>query len=116
MIPIESMSRAVKRKITVLNRAYFWVLDGNSIDATEERHIRIHASGVTKSILYLDPYNWHFEIRPKTIESAILFAIDKGWSPEENGTTMYLSMRNEGELYQLPEGVKFRHRGKNNSA
>jgi hypothetical protein len=101
------MSRAIKRKITVLDREYFWVLDGNSIDSNKEHHIRIHSNKLTKSILYLDPYNWHLEIRPKTIETAILFAIDLGWSPEKKGTTMYLSMKNEGEIYLLPEGIKF---------
>jgi hypothetical protein len=108
------MSRALKRKITVLNEDYFWVLDGNSIDGKKENHIRIHSKKLTKSILYLDPYNWHFEIKPKTIEKAILFAIDNGWSPEEKGNEMYLSMKNEGELYQLPEGIKFAYLDKNN--
>ena len=107
------MSRAIKRKITVLNQDYFWVLNGNSIDGTRENHIRIYAKELTKSKLYLDPYNWNFEIRPKTIENAILFAIDNGWKPEEKGNVMYLSMKNEGELYRLREGIKFGYLDKN---
>lgn len=101
------MSRAIKREITVLNKENCWVLEGNSIDSAKDHHIRIHSNKSTKSILYLDPYNWHFEIRPKTIEAAIIFAIDEGWNPEKKGNTMYLSMKNEGELYLLPEGIKF---------
>ncbi len=107
------MSRAIKREITVLNEAYFWVLDGNAVAGTKEHHIRIHSKKITKSILYLDPYDWHFEIRPKTIKQAILFAIKHGWNPEETGKVMYLSMKNEGELYQLPEGIKFGYLDKN---
>lgn len=53
---------------------------------------------------------------PKIIESEslILLAIDNGWNPEEKGNAMYLSMKNEGELYKLPEGVKFRYLDENN--
>jgi len=101
------MSRAFKRKIKVLNEDYLWVLNGNSIDSTRDHHIRIHKKKSTKSSLYLDPYNWHFEIRPKTIEQAILFALANGWHPEQTDKVMYLSMKNEGQLYQLPEGIKF---------
>jgi hypothetical protein len=101
------MSRAIKKKITVLKIDYFWVLDGNSIDGTKEHHIRIHSNGLTKCILYLDPYNWHFEIRPKTIETAIIFALDHGWIPEEKGNIMFLSMDDDGSFYELPDGLKF---------
>lgn len=104
-----------KRKITVQNKLYYWVLDGNVIDHRGEQHVRIHSDRATKSILYLDPYNWHFEIRPKTIEAAILFAIEQGWNPEEKGRMMYVSMRNDGELYQLPEGVKFGYLDRDNN-
>lgn len=101
------MSKSIKRKIDVQKKDYFWVLDGNTIDGGYDTHIRIHSSKSTKSILYLDPYNWHFEIRPKTIRTAILFALGIGWNPEEKGNIMYLSMTKEGEFYRLPEGIKF---------
>ncbi len=107
------MSRAIKRKITVLNEDYFWILDGNSIYGHKEHHIRIYSKKLTKSILYLDPYNWYFEIKPKTIGKAIMFAIDNGWNPEEKGKEMYLWVKNEGELYQLPERIKFAYLDKN---
>jgi len=101
------MAKAIKRKIKVLNENYFWVLDGNSTYGQKEHHIRIHSEKLTKSILYLDTYNWHFEVRPKTIEQAILFARKNGWNPEEKGKVMYLSMKNEGDLYVLPDGIKY---------
>lgn len=101
------MSKRAKRKITVFNKEYLWVLDGNTIDSHPPQHIKVHAMGATKSILYLDPYNWHFEVRPQTIERAIKFAIANGWSPEEAGTSLMLSMNREGGFYVLPEGIQF---------
>lgn len=101
------MARAIKRKIMVLNKEYLWVLDSNSIDVPKERHIRIHSAKLTKNILYVDPYNWHFEIRPKTIEQVILFALELGWNPQESGKTWYISIKEDGEFYSLPEGQRF---------
>ena len=107
------MSRSIKRKIRILNNDYYWVLDGNSLFNNKEQHIRIYSKELTKSTLYLDPYNWDLEIRPKTIETAILFAIEHGWDPKVKGKQMYLSMKNEGELFQLPNGAKFGYLYKN---
>lgn len=101
------MARAIQRKIKVLNSEYLWVLEGNSIDAAKERHIRIHSSKLSKSILYIDPYNWNFEIRPKMIELAILFALQQGWNPEKSGYDLFISMKEGGEFYRLPEGQRF---------
>lgn len=101
------MSRKAKRKITVLNKEYLWVLDGNRIDGVRPQHIKIHLTGTEKSILYLDPYNWHFEVRPRTIEKAITFALENGWIPEEKGKTLVVSMNREGEFYILPHGINF---------
>lgn len=105
------MSKKAKRKITVLNQEYLWVLDGNTIDGFRAQHIKVHATRATKSILYIDPYNWHFEVRPQTIEKAIKFALDKGWTPEERGVPFFLSMDKDGEFYQLPDGIRFGYEG-----
>ncbi|BDD10835.1 hypothetical protein FUAX_32670 [Fulvitalea axinellae] len=110
------MSRAIKRKIIVNQEVYFWVLDGNTIDGLNENRIKVHSNKLTKSILYIDPYKWHFEIRPKTIEQAILFAIKNGWNPEGKGKTTYLSMTDEGDFFVVPEGVKFGFLNKENNA
>lgn len=101
------MSRIVKRKIIVEEKCYYWTLNGNSID-DKEKHIKIHTNKSTKSILYLDPYNWNFEIRPNTIRKAILFAIKNGWKPEENTDKMYISFNEKG-FYILPKGMAFGH-------
>ena len=70
-------------------------------------------SELTKSILYIDPTPWSFEIRPKMIEKAIIFALSHGWNPNEKYKEMYLSMKKD-QLYVLPKGVKFGHQDKNN--
>jgi len=72
------MGKPRKRKIIVDQKEYFWVLNSNSIDGLRDQHIRILRNRNTKSILYIDPYPWHMEIRPKVIESAIKFARSKG--------------------------------------
>ena len=92
------MSKSIKREIIVLGKKYYWTLKGNTVHGYKETHIKIHADALTKSILYLDPYKWHFQIRPKTIEQSILFAKNNGWIPEEKGTTTYLSMNDDGTL------------------
>lgn len=93
------MPKKVKRKITGLNESYYWVLDGNTIDGGKETHIRIHSKQITKSILYLVPYAWHFEVKPKTIKQAIQFALGNGWNPNEKGTEITLSMNEEGGFF-----------------
>lgn len=108
------MSQSIKRKIIVERKEYFWVLNSNSIDGIHDHHIRVHKERGTKSILYIDPYQWHMEIRPKAIEAAIKFACSKGWNPSKMTKPMYISM-NDGEFYVLPDGVLFGYQDKNNS-
>ena len=108
------MGRPIKRKIIVDQKEYFWVLDSNSIDGGHDKHIRVHRNRDTKSILYIDPYPWHLEIRPKAIESAIKFARTEGWKPSTMTQPMYISMNN-GILYVLPQGILFGNQDKNNS-
>lgn len=100
------MSRSIKRKITVLENDYYWILNGNTIDSYKQHHIRVHIGDQTRSILYIDPYQWDFEIKPSVIEQAIVFAISKGWDPVNLKEPMYISM-NEGDWYVLPKDIKF---------
>ncbi len=107
------MSRSITRKIIVSGNEYTWVLNSNSVDSKNEHHIRVHAGRQTKSILYIDPYQWHMEIRPKLIEKAILFALSQDWNPNDAKGPMYISMNNS-EFYVLPEGIMFGYQDKNN--
>lgn len=100
------MSRAIKRKIVINGVNFYWVLNGNRIDSKELCHIKIHSDKATKSMLYVDAYDWSFEICPKTIREGILFALSQGWLPAKKETGMIISMRNEN-FYVLPEGKKF---------
>lgn len=99
------MSKTNKRKIVVEENEYFWTLENNSICETD-RHIKIHKKGITKSILYIDPYDWYFEIRPKMIRKAIIYALTNGWSPEMKDCQIYIAMQ-KNEFYVLPKGIEF---------
>ena len=95
------MSKLV-RDIKVDGKVYQWILDENSVYG-EKEYIRIHVGKSTKSILYLDPYNWHLEIRPKTIREAILFAINHDWNPEVSTRDLFISYNGDG-FFVLPNG------------
>ncbi len=96
------------RTITVSDHDYLWVLTGNSTYG-KEQHIRVYRQGCQNSILYIDPYAWDFEVRPRQIREAILFALQQGWDPEEGGSSFYIGMR-DGELIILPDGVQFAYK------
>jgi len=100
------MSKVVIRKIVVNKEEFYWTLQGNTIDGAKENHIKIHRNKVTKSILYIDPYDWSFELRPKTIKAGILFALTKGWDPDKAHTGFIISMKKD-VFYVLPEGIHF---------
>ncbi len=100
------MSRSVKRKIVVNATQFNWVLDDNDIDGVKDTHIRVHKEGETSNILYIDPYDWHFEVRPKFVALAIQFALASGWFSNESTKSMYIGYIDE-KYYVLPEGIKF---------
>ncbi|MEM7432522.1 MAG: hypothetical protein AAF351_11385 [Pseudomonadota bacterium] len=95
------------RQISVDNRSYVWHLNQNSL-VFREAHITIAENGVSGQILYLDPYPWGLEIRPKKVRKAILWAIENGWTPAKKGPPMYLGFQN-GEFFILPGEAKFTH-------
>ena len=71
------------RKIVVDDKAYLWHLNHNAIDTDVLNHITIQqADDRGADPLYLDPHPWSFQIRPKTIERAIRWALKNGWRPE----------------------------------
>lgn len=99
------MSKSIKRSIIVDGNQYFWVLNGNRIDS-KETHIRVYKEGTTGNILYIDPYNWHFEIRPKFIADAIKYALSIGWTKPDSKAGIYICY--DDHQYQvLPKGLKF---------
>lgn len=102
------MSKTTKRKITVDGIDYTWTLKGNRIDG-KEQSIKVHSGPDSKSILYIDPYDWSFEIRPKVIAEGIRFALQHGWNPQEAQSEIAISMH-EGEFCVLPKGHRFKHR------
>jgi hypothetical protein len=93
------------RKLHVDGEDYLWVLAGNTIDGVRESHIAVFLD-TRRQRLLLDPYSWHFEIRPRTIADAIRFALEEGWKPEESGPPLYLGYCEQGFFF-LPEGIEF---------
>ena len=101
------MSRVAKRKIVIDGKKYLWTLKGNYLKGHGEEHlIRVHSEKLTKSILYIDPFSWNFEVRPKLIRKAILFALSIGWNPRIKEKGFIVSM-NEDKFYKLPKGFNF---------
>jgi hypothetical protein len=96
------------RNIVVDNEPYEWVLPKNSLFADGDRHIAVYSPSATGQTLYLDPYAWEFEVRPKTIAAAVRFALGIGWTPNRPAPPLYLGFRN-GEFFRMPEGVRFAH-------
>jgi hypothetical protein len=95
-----------RRKIVVDGEPYEWCLRDNSIDKREEQHIAVYAAATNRQTLYLDPYVWEFEIRPRTVADAIRFALGIGWTPKSPGPPIYLGFRGE-QFFRLPDGVRF---------
>lgn len=89
------MSKSFKRTIVVSGEIYEWILDGNTI-YNSEKWIRIHKGKATKSILFVNPYHWQFEIRPKSIKEAIEFAIGLGWDSEQSTRNLFLDYGEDG--------------------
>ena len=101
------MTNTSKRKIIVKNIEYNWCIRGDRIDG-KENHITIFKPLTNGQTLYLDPYPWALEVRPKIVHKAILFAIENHWFPDENRKPIYLGYSND-EFIVLPKGVKFTH-------
>lgn len=88
-----------KRSIITDGKTYIWSLKGNEI-YTPNRWIVVTLKGTSFSKLFINPYDYDFEIKPSFIRKAILFAREKGWRPEENRGEMRLSY-SKGTFIQL---------------
>ena len=100
--------KARPRKIVVDDEPYEWVLRDNSLSANGDRHVTVYSPSKTGQTLYVDPYAWEFDVRPKTVADAIRFALSIGWTPTSVAPPMYLGFR-DTQFFRLPEGVRFAH-------
>lgn len=98
------MTHTTKRKIVVNNTEYGWCIHGNDFEC-KGRYITIYKQSVNGQTLYLDPFPWNIEIRPKTVREAILFALQNNWNPVINSSPMYLGFY-KNNLIVLPKGIK----------
>jgi len=57
-------------------------------------------------VLYIDPIPHDFELKPKSVEVAIRWAVTQGWSPQA-GPTRAVSFDGESQSFRwLPRGVR----------
>ena len=96
------------RKIIVDDEPYEWVLHDNSLSASGDRHVTVYSPSKKGQTLYVDPYAWEFDVRPKTVADAIRFALSIGWTPTSVAPPMYLGFRGT-QFFRLPEGIRFAH-------
>ena len=97
-----------RRKIVVDGEPYEWVLRDDSLHGSD-RHIAVYSASTKGQTLYLGPYAWEFEVRPRTVSDAIKFALTIGWTPKTGAPPIYLGFRDD-QFFRLPEGVRFAHR------
>ena len=93
------------REIIVNDQTYLWHLRKNDL-YWGWHHITIRHKQVAGQILFIDPYSWHFEVRPRSIREGILFALENNWNPQEKGKPLYISYQ-ETNFFVLPEGIQF---------
>ena len=104
---ILNMTQTQKRKIAVDGVEYEWCIRGGGI-WTATDHITIYKPKVGGTPIYLDPYPWALEIRPRTVAGVIRFARQGGWVPEDKGKPFRVGFVNN-ELVVLPEGIGSSH-------
>lgn len=61
-------------------------------------------SGTKGAPLYLDPYPWDLEIRPKVVAEAIRFAQAHGWVAGQKGPPIYIGYHDQ-QFIMLPDKV-----------
>ncbi|WP_041598700.1 hypothetical protein [Hahella chejuensis] len=101
------MTQASIRKIVVEGVAYNWCIRGNCLESRAS-HITVFMAEKSGQVLFIDPYAWGVEVRPKTVRDAIIFGLKNGWNPNEKGRPLYLGFQGDGFMV-LPKGVKHTH-------
>ncbi|MEO1333807.1 MAG: hypothetical protein AAFV32_09845 [Myxococcota bacterium] len=86
------------RKVTVDGIDYLWHFSGHCL-LCSEKVITIGREGAP-FVLFLDPYAWHFEFRPRSVVEAVKWATSKGWSVVD-GPTRSLSVGEDGRFLWL---------------
>ena len=101
------------RAISVDDEKYSWCIRGNDVES-KASHITIFHPGKRAKQLYVDPYPWELEIRPKTVELAIRYALENGWLTDKIAHPMYLGYLDD-EFIVLPKGVRHTYELKSDS-
>lgn len=96
------------RTIQIRGREYLWHLSENRTDGAENSITVGNRGG--RFFLLVDPYPWHFQIRPADIAQAIAWALDAGWTPATGPTRAVAFSNSAGSFVWLPAGQRFLHR------
>ncbi len=56
-------------------------------------------------VLFIDPFPYHFELKPSSVANAVRWATDSRWTPQK-GPTKAMSMDRNGHYIWLPERTR----------
>ena len=59
-------------------------------------------------VLFIDPFPWGFELRPKSVAEAIRWAFRQGWTPEAGPTRSMAFNDDTSEFEWLADGQRHR--------
>jgi len=98
------MTRKVLRKVHIEGKTFSWVADSVDLELYpySEMKIRVFLNEKTKSILYIDPTAWHFELSPNDIKGAIEHGLKNGWKLDVANTCLVIS-KDESGYVMVPQ-------------
>ena len=92
------------RKIVVDGEAFLWHYDAHCLACSND--VITAGRAALPFVLFIDPFPWDFEFRPKNVAWAIRWARSQGWSPEAGPTRALAFNEQTRELQWLPEGQR----------
>jgi len=104
MISLMAWPKRGTRKIVVDGEEFLWHYDACCLLCSND----VFTAGKAGKpfVLFIDPFPWSFEFRPKNIAAAIKWARTAGWSAER-GATRALSFHEKNQRFEwLPEGQR----------
>ena len=92
------------RKLVVDGKNYLWHYSGHCPLCSSDV-FTIGRAG-DRFVLYIDPFPWEFEMRPKSIVTAIKWALNKGWTSEFGPTRAMSSDGSDHKFKWLLDGQR----------
>ncbi len=92
------------RKITVDGLPLLWHYAAHCVFCRADA-ITVGVEG-ERYFLYIDPFPWGFEFRPRSVADSVRWALAQGWSPALGPTCAMAWDDKRGENVWLPEGAR----------